>query len=210
MNKYFAPALAIAVGLLVLLGYFLPIPILQSMRFLMVNWMVILAAVAVLVGVLNLLTVHFKRLLKKGKKGKESVYSLFLIAALLFTLVIGIIQGPEHPMMLAAFKGIILPVERSLFAIMAVTLIYAGIRLLRHHQDLMAIIFLVTAIIVMLGTAPLFFYQIPLAGDFLRPAILRIFATSGARGLLLGIALGTLLTGLRTLIGVDRPYGGNR
>jgi hypothetical protein len=26
---------------------------------------------------------------------------------------------------------------------------------------------------------------------------------------LIGIALGTLLTGLRVLFGVDRPYGGN-
>jgi len=26
---------------------------------------------------------------------------------------------------------------------------------------------------------------------------------------LLGVALGTLLTGLRVLFGVDRPYGGN-
>jgi len=29
----------------------------------------------------------------------------------------------------------------------------------------------------------------------------------GARGLLIGVALGTLLTGLRILFGIDRPYG---
>jgi hypothetical protein len=31
---------------------------------------------------------------------------------------------------------------------------------------------------------------------------------AGARGILLGVALGTVATGLRILIGADRPYGG--
>lgn len=206
MNKYFAPAISIAVGLLVLLGYFLPIPTLQAVRTEIVHWAVILAAFAILVGILNLLSVHLKKI--RGKE-KGSIYSLFLITALLLTFVIGLIQGPEAPAMKAIFNTIILPVERSLFALMAITLIYAGIRLLRHHQDLMAILFLLTAIIVMFGAAPLPFTPIPLLGNVVRPAILRIFAASGARGILLGLALGTLLTGIRVLMGTDRPYGGN-
>ena len=72
----------------------------------------------------------------------------------------------------------------------------------------MAIIFIFTALIIMLGSAPFPFFTIPLVGDFIRPFIISIFATSGARGILLGVALGTLLTGIRVLIGADRPYGG--
>jgi hypothetical protein len=29
---------------------------------------------------------------------------------------------------------------------------------------------------------------------------------AGARGILLGVALGTVATGLRVLLGIDRPY----
>jgi hypothetical protein len=36
-----------------------------------------------------------------------------------------------------------------------------------------------------------------------------MFSDGGARGLLIGIALGALLTSLRVLFGIDRPYGGN-
>jgi len=36
-----------------------------------------------------------------------------------------------------------------------------------------------------------------------------VFAAGGARGILLGVALGTLTTGLRILFGADRPYGGD-
>jgi len=205
MSRLFAPVIAIAAGLLVLFGYFLPTGSLAGLRITIVQWAVILAGAAVFVGVLNLFSVHIKKI---RKKEKGNSYSLLLIISLLITLVIGMVQGPNAPIMTNIFNAVIIPVETSLMAVMAVTLIYAGIRLLRHHNDLMAIIFLSTALIVMLGAAPLPFFKIPLVGEFIRPMIVNIFATSGARGILLGVALGTLLTGLRILIGADRPYGG--
>ena len=52
------------------------------------------------------------------------------------------------------------------------------------------------------------FFELPYVGSHIRPFIVSVFSTSGARGILLGVALGTLLTGLRVLIGADRPYGG--
>ena len=200
MTKFFAPAISIAVGLLVLLGYFLPNRTLAGIRVTFIQWAVILAGVAVFVGVLNLLTVHLKKL---SGKGKGKVYSLLLVFSLLITLVVGLFSSSA---LTTIFNAVILPVESSLLAIMAVTLIYAGIRLLRHRNDLMAIIFLFTALIVMFSSASLPFIENPFLG--IRPWIVSVLATSGARGILLGVALGTLFTGLRILIGADRPYGG--
>jgi len=34
-----------------------------------------------------------------------------------------------------------------------------------------------------------------------------VVAAGGARGILLGVALGSIVTGLRVLLAVDRPYG---
>ncbi len=205
MSRYFAPAIAISTGLLVLLGYFLPLGSLAGLRVAIVQWAVILAGAAVFIGVLNLLSVHYKKI---RAKEKNSIYSLLLIASLLLTLLFGMISGPNSPTMLNIFSMIILPVEASLMAVMAVTLIYASIRLLRKRNDLMSIIFLFVAVLVMLGSAPLPFFQLPLFSSLIRPYLVNIFATSGARGILIGVALGTLLTGLRVLMGADRPYGG--
>ena len=205
MSRIFTPAIAIAVGLLILLSYFLPNSALLSVRMILVQWAIILAGAAVFVGVINLLSVHSMKIREK-EKGKG--YSLLLLISLLLTLVLGLVLGTNSPLMINIFNAVILPVETSLMAIMSVTLIYAGIRLLRHRNDLMAVIFIFTALIVMLGSAPMPFFTIPLVGDFIRPTIVNIFSTSGARGILLGVALGTLLTGLRVLIGADRPYGG--
>jgi hypothetical protein len=106
-----------------------------------------------------------------------------------------------------AVDAIIVPVEASLMAILAVTLIYASIRLLRRRVDVMSVVFLVVAVVFLILIMPTPFGQIP--GDQALANILGMFSRGGARGLLLGIALGTLLTGLRVLFGVDRPYGGN-
>jgi len=93
--------------------------------------------------------------------------------------------------------------------LLTVSLIYAAIRLLRRRADLMSVVFLVTALLLILASATLPFGNIPVLGNLVRPWITQILALGGARGILIGVALGTLTTGLRVLFGADRPYGGN-
>jgi hypothetical protein len=166
----------------------------------------ILAAVAVIVGIANLLSVHVGRITGR-KKGRA--YSALLIVALVGALALGLALGPQSMTVQALFNGIQLPVEASLMAVLAVSLLYATIRLLRWRSDWMAVVFILTALLIFLGTAPLpFLGYIPIVSDWLRPWVAQVPAAAGARGILLGVALGTLLTGLRILFAVDRPYGG--
>jgi hypothetical protein len=206
MRKPLATAIAIAIGSIVLLGYFLPGTLLFKIRLELVHWAVILTGVAVLVGVFNLFSVHVEKI---RNRQKGSVYSLFLIASLLFSFLFGLAFGPDHVTIRLLFEAVVIPVEASLMAILAVTLIYACIRLLRKRLDLMAVIFLATAFLVLLGTAPFPFGEIPILGSLIRPMIVNVPAVAGARGIILGVALGTLTTGLRILLGTDRPYGSN-
>jgi hypothetical protein len=194
---------AIASGLIVLLGYFFPQP-LDALRLLLLDWGVIIAGVAVLVGIFNLAAVQLEKF-RTGQKG--GVYGILLILSLLITFGFGIVFGPEHPYMRMTMDAVIMPVEASLMAILAVTLIYASIRLLRRRVDVMSIVFLVVAVVFLILRMPTPFGPIP--GDQVMLDFLEMFSGGGARGLLIGIALGTLLTGLRVLFGVDRPYGGN-
>ncbi len=201
--KYIAPAIAIAVGLLVLAGYF--VPGLEGMQALLLNWAGILLGVAALIGVFNLILVHGEKI-RNHEKG--SGYSILLILSLLVTFFAAMILGPAHSAMQVLVSGVILPVEASLMAIISVTLLYAAIRLLRHRVDVMSVVFLVTVLIILVGSLSLPFGEIPLFGDTLRPWITKVLALGGARGILIGVALGTLTTGLRVLLAIDRPYGG--
>jgi hypothetical protein len=202
--RVFTAVIAIATGILVLGGYFFAE--LANVQMLLLNWAIILAGVAALVGTFNLLAVHAEKV-RRGEKG--GVYSAILVIVMSATLIFGIILRPDHSAMQIVFKGIILPAEAALMALLTVSLIYAAIRLLRRRADAMGIAFIVTAIIILLGSATLPSGDIPLVGTLIRPWITQILALGGARGILIGVALGALTTGLRVLFGADRPYGGN-
>jgi hypothetical protein len=204
-------AIAIASGVLVLAGYFFAqkadgqTSLLAEIRLTMLNWAIILAGFAIFIGIISLFQVHFK---KFQNKQKGSVYSLILIISLVITFLFGLVKPGQVEIV---FTTVQLPVETSLMALLTVTLTYASIRLLRRRFNLLSVIFLVTALLILLGTAPLpFLGDVPGLSNWMRPFIVQVMAGAGARGILLGMALGTLTTGLRILFGAERPYGVNK
>jgi hypothetical protein len=207
----FSAVIAIAFGLLVLAGYFfgVTLSLLGKLQLFILNVAVILAGFAVLVGISNLLVVHTNKI---RHKQKGAGYSVILIITLAVTFLLGLLA---HYIPIAkslfndAFLSIQLPIETSLMALLVVTLTYASIRLLRRRLNLLSVIFLITAFLILVGTAPWpFLGDVPFLSDVVRPIIAQVPAAAGARGILLGVALGTLTTGLRILFGSDRPYGG--
>jgi hypothetical protein len=202
--RYVATVFAIVSGITVLLGYFYPLPLLLQLRELLTNWAVIIAAAAVLIGIYNLVAVHSEKIQNKEKGSANSwvlIISLFLTIAF---LAYGAFSGTQEFATRLIADAFIVPVEASLMAILTVTLIYASIRLLRRRLDVMSVLFLTAAVLFLIAFMPT-----PLnAGNPTIAQFMNVFSTGGARGLLLGIALGVLLTGLRIIFGVDRPYGG--
>jgi len=202
--RIFTAAFAIAAGLIVLLGYFFPDQ-LESLRLLLLDWAIIIAGMAVLVGIFNLVAVQMEKIRTRQKGG---TYGALLVRSLILTFGFGLILGPENQYMRLTMDAVIMPVEASLMAILVVTLIYASIRLLRRRVDVMSIVFLSVALIFLIGMMPTSFGALDSLQQFI-VQVAGMFSRGGARGLLIGIALGTLLTGLRVLLGVDRPYGGS-
>ena len=205
-----AAAVAIGVGVIVLAGYF--IPSMDSIRFILLRIGLVLAAVALLVGVINLATVHIKKI---RTENENSGYSLILLISMVVTLVLGIIDmiqtyligRPNFKITNWLFTNIQLPIETSLLAITTISLIYAAAGILRKRMNMFSISFFFVVLLVLLGS-----FSIPPATtpflQMIRDWILRVPALGGARGLLIGIALGTITTGIRILMGTDRPYGG--
>ena len=202
--RAFTAVFAIASGVIVLLGYFFPIAELDQLRLQLIDWAVLIAGMAVLIGIGNLIAVQWEKI---RTRQKGSLYGVLLILSLGITFGLGLLLGPNDPFMRLAVDAVMVPVEASLMAILAVTLIYASIRLFRRRVDVTTVLFLLTAVLFLLAVMPTPFGAIP--GDWIITQFGGMLSRGGARGLLLGIALGTLLTGLRVLLGIDRPYGGN-
>ncbi|HEU4746060.1 MAG TPA: hypothetical protein VFS61_12530, partial [Anaerolineales bacterium] len=74
-------AFAIAAGAIVLLGYFFPDQ-LGPLRVLLLDWAVIIAGMAVLVGIFNLAAVHMEKFRSRQKGG---AYGILLVLSLLIT-----------------------------------------------------------------------------------------------------------------------------
>lgn len=191
-----ATVVAIFFGWAILLTYIIPLDGMVSLRDTVLSLVVILSAAALLVGVINLLSVHVGKI--QGGKG-SSLYSFSLVIALILTFTITYIQGPneEWPQWLLTYIQI--PVEASLMAVMAVTLTYASSRLLIRRTNVFSVIFVISLLLALVAINPILGLKI---------GFVRLFANAGARGILLGVGLGTVATGLRILIGSDRPYGG--
>ncbi len=201
--RVFTAVIAIAAGILILGGYFFPA--LEGMQTLLLNWAIILTGVAALVGIFNLISVHADKV-RRGEKG--GIYSALLVVSLVVTFFLGIILRPEHSAMKSLMNGVIIPSEAALMGILTISLLYAAIRLLRRRVDVMSVVFLLTAVLLLFGSATLPFGDIPLFGTLSR-WVTQVWALGGVRGILIGVALGALTTGLRILFGADRPYGGN-
>ena len=199
------PAIAIGVGIVVLLGYFLQIELLVNVRIIFLEWATILIGVALLIGVINLFIVHLNKAISDHPSRYNSI--ALLVGLILTLLVVGWFK-PTHAVSVWIFKYIQIPIESSLVALLSIVLIYSGVRLLRRKPNLLTIVFLATTVVILLVSGPLFGIEIPgLAA--LRIWIGKVPAVAGARGILLGISLGIIAAGLRILMGADRPYGEN-
>jgi len=209
-------AMAVGTGIIVLLGYFVQLDQIPAdglirnifeLRLLIMRWAVLLAAVSLGIGLVNLFLVHWTKISEQGAGWK---YSAVLIVTFLVTLLLGLVFGPDSRVVLFLFNSIQLPVETSLVALLAITLSLAGFRLVAQRRDLISLVFVGTALLVLIGSGPgilsteSFFFSF-FAG--LRNWLAQVAAAGGARGILLGVALGSIVTGLRVLLAVDRPYG---
>ena len=203
----FATIIAILTGIIVLLGYFLPIDPIPSLRTSFLTAGIFLAAVALWMGIINLVSVHVDKI---QERGFNSINSGALILFLIISLVITLIQGPTGEVSQFFFNYVQIPIETSIMAMLTFSLAYAIVRLLQRRLTAFSVIFVISVWFTLLGSGPVFGLQlpIPIIGDLIEPLLTEVLAVSGARGILIGVGLGTVATGLRILIGAERPFGG--
>lgn len=196
--KWIPTALAIGVGLVVLLDFFFTLPLLDLIGIEFRDWTIILTGFAVLLGLANLVQVHVSRILRRSEP--NTGYSVLVLITAAMVFLIGLFFGLPSVQMNWLFNNMYLPLQGAFFALVAFFLATAAYRALRA-RSIETTLMLVAALIVFLGQTPLLN-----ALTQLKEWILNVPSTAGARGILLGVALGTIATGLRLIVGLDRPY----
>ena len=206
MRSPLIPIVGFIVGAIILAGYFLSSPLLTAIRTPMLDWAVILSGVAGLIAIINLIFgVHWRRL---RDPSKNHLFSGLVIFAFLVTLAAGIYFGPTNSTYQKVVTAIQMPIEASMMAVLAVTLAYSSLRLLQHQRNWMGFFFFVAVILYLLLNSGIlsFTANIPILNGLVSGV--SQLPIAGARGILIGVALGSLLTGIRIWLGSDRPYNG--
>lgn len=191
-----ATAIVIAIGLLTLVG--LLTGFFGGLSSLALQIALVTAGIALLIGVLNLLNVHTRRVLGRQR---GALYSFVLLISLLLVIALWLLGDDTANLVL--IQDVQRSVEAALAALLVFALVYGAYRLMRQRVTWAAILFTVALLVVLVGALPLEGFGI--LAD-VRAWILQVPASAGARGLLIGIALGAIVTAVRVIIGQDRSY----
>ncbi len=154
----------------------------------------LMVALSIVLGVANLLHVHVLRL------RRHSLTSAVLLASFAFTLYWHVAQGDA-----TLLEAVLVPIESALAALLCLSLVHGASRVLQKRADIWGALFVLVVIIVLLGSLGL----AELAPvQTMRDWLMAVPVSAGARAILLGIALGVIVAGLRALLGQDRAYRG--
>jgi hypothetical protein len=167
------------------------------------QWVAVIIAFALLVGLANLIKVHIARVVQRSEGWP---YSLLLVASALVVLGSGLYSGgPGSEPVAWAFRWVYQPLGAAVFSLLAFFITTALFRAIRMRSA-EAVVLLIVAFLVVVGQAP-FSAAPPLdvMAD-IKNWLLDYPVLAGMRALILGVAFGAIGISLRVLLGFDRPY----
>lgn len=217
ITRILAAVIAIGFGLITLVGLlvgeglgflsaFVDALRVRDLAALFLQLVVITVAVTVLIGVVNLVLVHLRRVRRRaGGWG----YSVVLIVSALAVIAVtaleraGILTA-DPPLTRLLLEDVQVSIESALAGLLLFALVYGAVRATRSQRfSGWTLLFTVALLIALAGALPM--PELRALAD-LRDWLLAIPVSAGARGILLGIALATVVAGVRVLIGQDRSY----
>lgn len=196
MRPSLPASVMIVSGLCVLVGQAFAEGWLRELSEEFIRWATILFAFALILGLLNLTQIHVQRIRQRAESWP---YSLILLGTAGLTLLAGA-QSASGLTLQWLFRYVQAPLHATLLSLVVFFIFSASWRAFRT-RNIGVFIMLITAVIVLLG-------QIPLSESFglefvqFQQWVVNVPGMAGQRGILLGVALGAVLTGLRLLLGV--------
>jgi uncharacterized membrane protein len=218
MKRRFPLLLVFFFGILGIIPYFVPHGGYQDFdNGLRNDFIRILSAFAIILGLVSLLRVHQDKIKRKRENWQ---YSYVLIIGFVVSGAIGVFGGIEGelflPTRIAGFQfdiqtlylNIIVPLGATMFALLAFFMASASYRAFRA-RSLESSLLLSAAFIIMIGVLPLadsISSHLPSFAQW----IMDIPNVAAKRGITFGIALGGIATSLKIILGIERSWLGGK
>ena len=173
------------------------------------NWGIVLQGFALGLGAVNLLRVHGKRISER-REGTDWYFSAWLLLMLAVHIILGLVtgqyeQGEAYSWL---YNAIYLSLGSTMYSSLAFYMAYGAYKVLRARNFDAALLF-ITAVLVIIGNTPMFPAIYP--GFFhMREWIFGPIVSGAYRGVRIGIGIGAVVLGIKTLIGMETGYLGRR
>ena len=205
MKRNLPLVICLLFGIVMMVQFFVPHPASIAFYDLTTKWVRIVGAFALVLGTGSLVLYHVEKL-ERRKPGWY--YSIVTLAAAAATTVIGLGWGvrPGRPLQDVIFTNFLVPLNASMFAILAFYMASAAYRAFRARTREAALL-LVAAFVVMLGMVPIgaaIWGKLPDIAEW----VLSVPNMAAKRAILFGVALGGIATALKVILGIERGWLG--
>jgi hypothetical protein len=211
MKRQLPLALVFSFSLLMIIQYFIPHDISLYVNEFLLKWIYIIGIFAMALGIWSLVRVSMAKI--KTKK-EDWQYSIVTLVSLFLMILFGFdffrhffsAEGLKNQMFVHFFDYILIPIQASMFSLLAFFIASAAYRAFRAHS-IVATLLLVSALIVMLRFNP---YLGPVGAYMEKTAswLLNVPNLAAKRAIVIGIGLGSVATALKVMLGIERSYLG--
>ena len=202
-------------GVFMAVQFFVPHEVGVTVYTELLNWGRIVAAFALVLGIQSLLRTHVEKI---RRRRRDWPYSTVAIASFVMMVVIGIGFGSDRGSGFDwIFTHVQVPLDATMFSLLAFFIASAAFRTFRARST-EATLLLVAAIVVMLGRVPgslIVVFGQSGVGEWLHTNmpdvsewIMNFPSIAGKRGIIFGVALGSIATALRIMLGIERSHLG--
>jgi hypothetical protein len=201
-------ALTFIVGIIITANWFIDATPLNNISNTITNFNTVMVAFMMGFAGVNILMIHTRRIQKNMSSGNmlDVFYSILLLGSLIIWSAIGIFMGRSSDTYQWLYTNFNLPLSSTAYAATLFYLASATYRVIRARSTETTIL-VVVSIVVIMGNMPMFVTYIP-ALMTVKNWLAEVVVTAAYRAITIGVGLGGILMGVRTLLAMETGFLG--
>jgi len=201
-------ALTFITGMIITFDWFITFQPLQDLTSTIMNFNTVMGAFMMGFAAVNLLVIHTRRIQRNMGQGKmfDVAVSVLLLGFLIIWTAVGILMGRSSDTYQWMYTNFNLPLSSTAYAATLFYLASATYRVIRARST-ETIILLVVGIFTIMSNMPMFVTYVPALLTF-KTWIADVIVTASYRAITIGVGLGGILMGVRTLLAMETGFLG--